>query len=164
MTEGLSRITGRSVICLLAAGWLALQPLAGQLRPIAKAQEADSPAVGQEDEEEDIDETALPAIADQLATESVVDDWLAIEWLNQPRPNLLISPQDKNRLTDYGIDVRVTDYLYNLAAPEELGGEGFDHLKITRLKKHYDSEGYGRFDREVAAQGEEQSARPSASA
>lgn len=59
-----------------------------------------------------------------------------------------IGPDDLNYLKDGKVDVRITDYLIQLVLPEDLGGYGFDHIKVNRILKNYTSEGAGKYDRE----------------
>lgn len=62
---------------------------------------------------------------------------------------LELPPQETNKLRDYQVDVRVTDYLLNLVTPVEMGGAGFDNIKAKRIFKNYPEKGIGRLDRET---------------
>jgi len=87
---------------------------------------------------------------ENIESENVWYDIDTLDWLTQNYDYIDIPASDQIALTDSRVDVRVTKYLLELVKPEKLGGFGLTGLRVSRLLKNYDSEGTGRFDRELA--------------
>jgi hypothetical protein len=104
--------------------------------------EHDSESEGED--EEAVDEAYL----EEFEAKRILTDTERLIRLEEALGSIQISPQDQEKLRNFQVDVRVTDYLISLVMPEELGGYGFDYIKVGRLFKNYDTDGIGRFDRE----------------
>lgn len=79
----------------------------------------------------------------------LVDSISELEWLIDDPDRLKLAAKDLKYLNEKVVDSRVTDYLVNMVAPVESGGQGLNHLKVERIFRNYDSQkGVGRFDRE----------------
>ncbi len=140
--------------------FFAVQPilLAGLILAPAKSAQAADPTTNQtvSDSLPDGGETDdVPSDANLPSLQ--IDNMQKLAWLYADDSRLEIAPQDRNKLTDYKVDTRVTDYLLYLVTPIEWGGAGFSHIKSQRIFKNYDTNGVGKFDRESASAVEEDS-------
>lgn len=113
---------------------------------------------------------AQQAVHTETPATSVNDiftDWTTLGWVTDLTSTqgttsgvLDLSPQDESMIqicqnsaksSDCKIDVRVTNYLTNLVAPIDQGGEGLSYVKANILKG-YTTTGIGRYDKETLAQ------------
>lgn len=129
----------RNLICLSLALAIAFQPLIDLAQLLAASE-----ALAAADQEQPVDGGWWPD-----RNIDTIEELAPL--LESEKADASISPQDLKKLADYKVDVRITDYLLDLATPQELGGKGMDYLKVSRLLKNYDTEGVGRFDREGAS-------------
>ena len=131
---------------------LAVAPLFEASLHIAQAQSLTDGEYNPETDPDDEGETYLTEEGAQLPADQAIGAVLSeLEWATAEEKRLIISPQDMNKIRNYEVDVRVTNYLLSLVRPVEQGGYGFTHIKAARIFKNYDSQGTGRFDRETLA-------------
>jgi len=151
-------------------GYLAMLVLLGPLggialtvapAPVAAAIESSSTIIDEEGntvtlrEDHDGEEAEGDAGVDddylqEFETKRVTNDFYHLATLTDAFDRIEIAPQDEEKLRNFQVDIRVTEYLINLVLPEEFGGAGFKHIKVNRLFKNYDSDGVGKYDRETA--------------
>lgn len=101
------------------------------------------------EEDFDSDSGVTEEYSREFEAKRVTTDLMQLQAYEQAFGSLEISPQDEEKLRNYEVDVRVTDYLVSLVTPVELGGYGFQHIKVGRLFKNYDTNGVGKYDRET---------------